>query len=485
MSSLTDNPILLSPQPGEGTGLRDVLRIALPASLSMLGPMLLRFVDAIMVSRLPGATGPACLDAQGVAAMTAFSVESFFVGLISVLNSFVGQNLGAGRSDRCGRYAWTALWACFVPAACAASLSLAAGPIFRLYGHSPELYWREVMYFRYMMVAQFLTLPGTVLETFFFGVQRAGIVFVVMVVSNLVNLLMNYLLVYGSWGFPRLELEGSALASIIAWGVRLAMLLGMFLSPKIARDFGTRKSRRPEGQCLRDLLRVGWPAGVAFLNDVLPWTIFQNYIVALFGEAHLGATAHRVPVHPALVHAGGRHRGGRHRHRGAVHGHGPARPRAARHALGAANRAGLHGCLRAGVRPLRRAARAVLHPESSPRSRRTAASAALREQIIGIGGKVMICAAFFQLFDAVGIVFSSALRGAGDTRWPMAVLVTLSWTMVAGGGYAMARAFPQMGSIAPWLSCSAYVVVLGTAMAWRFEQGKWAKISLVRETQSE
>jgi multidrug resistance protein, MATE family len=113
----------------------------------------------------------------------------------------------------------------------------------------------------------------------------------------------------------------------------------------------------------------------------------------------------------------------------------------------------------------------------------TAASAALREQIISIGGKVMICAAFFQLFDAVGIVYSSALRGAGDTRWPMIVLVTLSWSMVAGGAYEMTRLAPQLGSIGPWLACSAYVVVLGSAMAWRFERGAWAKISLVAKTE--
>ncbi len=70
------------------------------------------------------------------------------------------------------------------------------------------------------------------------------------------------------------------------------------------------------------------------------------------------------------------------------------------------------------------------------------ASAVLRAQTVEIGWKVMICAAVFQLFDAVGIVYSGALRGAGDTRWPMVALVILSWSLVVGGGYTMAFALP-------------------------------------------
>jgi MATE family multidrug resistance protein len=475
--------LLLSPSNVEaGAGLRQVFQIALPASLSMLGPMLIRFVDAIMVSRLGGHTGPWCLDAQGVAAMTAFSVESFFVGLISVLNTFVGQNLGAGRLDRCGRYAWTALWACLLPAAAEASLAFFAGPIFRLYGHAPHLYWREVMYFRYMMVAAFLTLPGAVLETFFFGVQRAGIVFLVMLVSNVVNLVANYLLVYGTFGFPRMELEGSAIASVIAWTVRLAMLLAMFLSPKIARQFGTRKTMRPDGGCIRDLLRVGWPAGVSFFNDVFPWTIFQNVIVAFFGEAHLAATAiafRYIPLSfmPAVgIGAAATAIVGRFM--------GMGRPDLARRSAHQALRLALvYMGLCALVMGLfgEQLVRFFIHV--IPTAGGEQESAALREQIIVIGGKVMICAAFFQLFDAVGIVFSSALRGAGDTRWPMAVVVVLSWGFVAGGGFAMTRIAPSLGSIGPWLACSAYVVVLGAAMAWRFERGRWAKIRLVGDEQ--
>lgn len=471
-------PVPLS-APEDGSGLRDVLRLALPAALTMLGPMLIRFVDALMVSRLEGLAGPRCLNAQGVAAMTAFSAESLFIGLISVLNTFVGQNLGAGRLERCGRYAWSALWASLVPAAALASLALFAGPIFRLYGHPAYLHSLEVLYFRYMAVAAFLTLPGSVLETFFFGIQRPGIVFIVSLVSNGVNVVVGYGLIFGAWGLPRMELEGAAIGAVAAWAVRLVILLAVFLSPGIARQFGTRRSVRPDAGCVKDLLRVGWPAGVALFNDIVPWTIFQNAIVAFFGEAHLAATtiAFRyiplsfmpaVGIGVATTALTGRFIG---------MGRADLARRSTHNALRLAMiYMGLCG-LAMGFfgEPM---VRFFITLDASSAGQQ-ASTAALREQIIGVGRWVMVCAAVFQLFDAVGIVYSGALRGAGDTRWPMVVLVTLSWTLVVGGGYAMAWAAPSLGSIGPWMACSVYVVALGAAMAWRFETGQWEKIRLL------
>jgi MATE family multidrug resistance protein len=101
------------------------------------------------------------------------------------------------------------------------------------------------------------------------------------------------------------------------------------------------------------------------------------------------------------------------------------------------------------------------------------------EVIVGIGAKVLVCAAVFQLFDAIGIVYIGALRGAGDTRWPMVVTMALSWGLVIGGGVAAVLLLPQLTSLGPWIAASLYVVVLGGVMGWRFEGGAWRKIDLL------
>jgi len=102
------------------------------------------------------------------------------------------------------------------------------------------------------------------------------------------------------------------------------------------------------------------------------------------------------------------------------------------------------------------------------------------DEIVRIGARIMICAAVFQLSDAVGIVYIGALRGSGDTKWPMLVTVVLSWSILVGGGIATVLLLPQLESLGPWIAASVYVIVMGAAMAWRFESGAWRKIDLLR-----
>jgi Na+-driven multidrug efflux pump len=60
----------------------------------------------------------------------------------------------------------------------------------------------------------------------------------------------------------------------------------------------------------------------------------------------------------------------------------------------------------------------------------------------------------------------------------MVVTLLLSWSVILGLGSALVFFLPQWGSLGPWIAASAYVVLLGLAMAWRFEKGKWRSIDL-------
>ena len=66
------------------------------------------------------------------------------------------------------------------------------------------------------------------------------------------------------------------------------------------------------------------------------------------------------------------------------------------------------------------------------------------EEIIAVGGKLMICAAVFQTADAFGIAYTGALRGAGDTVWPGMVTVVYSWGFIVIGGWSMAVLWPAL-----------------------------------------
>ncbi len=456
------------------SGMGEVLRLSWPASLSMLNSQLMRFVDGLMVSFI----GPLPFGAQMVAGLSAFVPESFATGLLSIVNTYVSQNLGAKRFDQCGRYAWGGVLLAILGCLLIAPLALLARPIFQWLDQPAEMIDLEVMYFHYMVAAVFLTLTARPLEQFFYGVHRPMVVLVTSLIAHANNIVMGYILIFGAFGAPKMGLEGSAIATVASWSIHLAILAVMFLSVKVHEQYKTRQMSVKLSH-LVDILRVGWPAGVEFFSDVLPWSVMLSVLVGRFGPEHIAASSAAMRWMPlsfmpavgigvattALV---GKYIGA-------------GRPELSKRRTHAAVLLALiymgicalvFWFLRGPMISL--FVNVVPGGEVSPEQARQMSS-----EIIHIGGWVLTCAAVFQLFDAVGIVFVGALRGAGDTLWPMVCTVTLSWGFIFGGGYLMVTYLPQLTSVGPWIAASLYVIVLGVTMAIRFERGRWKNINLL------
>ncbi len=436
----------------------------------MLGRTLTQFIDSMMVSRL----GPITITAQSIGGLVAFVPESFSIGALGVVNTFVSQNLGAGRLKRCGQYAWAGLAIAAVLAAIIYPLAIFAGPLFALIGHEPAVQTGEVLYFRYMILSVPVTMSIRVLEAFFYGLHRPTVVFTASIIANLFNIAGNYVLIFGKFGFPAMGLEGAAIATVASWGLQLAILLAVFLRPEMHRLYGTRHIRAARlRQCL-GILRIGWPAGIRFFVDIFTWSIFTTILIGRFGTEHLAAATIAVRymtlsfmpaigISLATTALVGRYIG-------------QGRPDLARRRAHTALRVAMvymGACATAfwiWREPMIRMFLAV-----SP----TAADGLDLDMIVSIGGRIMICAAIFQLFDAIGITFSGALRGAGDTLRPMIFSIVLNLVILIGGGYLMVKYFPQLESIGPYIAATVYVIVLGIMMAWRFEGGAWRKIDLL------
>ena len=91
----------------------------------------------------------------------------------------------------------------------------------------------------------------------------------------------------------------------------------------------------------------------------------------------------------------------------------------------------------------------------------------------------MICAAFFQLFDAVGITYSCSLRGAGDTFIPSVFFIVSNWVILVGGGWLMVTFYPGLGSLGPWLAASGLIMLTGVFLWWRWHGRAWMRINLL------
>ncbi len=458
---------------------REVWAQAWPTVITMLSYTLMQFVDSLMVSRL----GPLAVAAQGDGGIWAFAPQSFLMGFISLVNTYVSQNVGAGRRDAVARYAWSGLWLAWASwLLVMVPWGLAMPWAFARVGHSPDLVRLESQYGQILAFGAVANLSGKAMSNLFFGLQRPRLITVAAIVGNVVNLSLNYALVFGAEGLPgwpgvpfapRLGVAGSAIATVCGTLVEAALPLSVFLVGPLARELGTRAAWRPRWREIRDLLRRGWPVSIQFGNEIICWAIFMTVLVGHFGELHLTAGwstlrymhlsfMPAVGFSVATTALAGRYIGA-------------GRPDLAANrvhwAMGMAM-AYMTACGLA-MALFRSSLVGVFVSDGDPD---------VVAQVISIGSRLMICAAVFQTFDAVGIVYTGALRGAGDTLVPGVATIALSWSLIVGVGAWLAWNRPEWASVGPWVGASVYIVVYGLWMAARFERGAWRRIRLLEPT---
>jgi MATE family multidrug resistance protein len=420
--------------------------------------------------------GPSVFAGQSVGGLVAFLPESFAIGALSVVNTFVSQNLGARRDRRCGQYAWSG--AIMVAAFMVLVLPLAAfgRQIFAAIGHSPAVQTNEVLYFRYMILSMPVTLSISVLEQFFYGIHRPRVVFAAAIAANALNIVGDYVLIFGKLGLPALGLRGAAIATMSCWGVQLTILASVFLSGRMHARYATRNARAARLWQCKDIVRIGWPAGLNFIIDIACWNVFTVFLVGRFGTGQLAAAnvAARyislsfmpaVGISVAATALVGRYVG-----EGRLH---LARLRVRTAAVAAVIYMGVCGAAFLAFR------HNLIGAFVNIGDQRAAAEGIDLSSIVTYGGRIMVCAAVFQMFDAIGIVYTGALRGAGDTRWPLVVSGVMAVVMLVGGATAMVLLLPQLQSLGPYLAATAYIIALGGVMFWRFRSGTWEKIDLL------
>jgi MATE family multidrug resistance protein len=340
----------------------------------------------------------------------------------------------------------------------------------------------ETAYAQILLGAGVVTVGAKALANFFFGLQRPKVVTAAAIAGNVANVLANYIFIYGERGLPELGLPGvpgmpgfgvvgAAIGTAIGSTVEALVPLAMFLSRRLDAAYAIRRAWRPDLPAIRDIIRLGWAAGLQFGNEMVCWAIFMTVLAGGFGSAHMtaGWAAMRfvhmsfmpaVGLSTAATSLGGKHMGDR------------DLGRAARSAHAAVFIAVVWMTVCAVVFVVfRNELTAVFIDDGAPPD--------LAAQIRRIGAEIFICAAIFQTLDAIGIVYTGALRGAGDTVFPGVLTVALSWTVIVGGGYAMVRFLPQLEATGPWLAATAYIAILGVVLAIRFERGGWKRLHIL------
>jgi len=446
---------------GRPASLGRVLALSGPMIVATVSHTVMQFVDFAMVSQL----GTAAQAAVSPAGMAVFLPIALGIGTMTAVNTFASQALGRGRLSECSAYAWQAVWVALAGGLLPVPLALGAVPFWRWVGHEAPLQPLEVAYSQVLLLSVLPAMLAHALSNFFNGIHRPMVMMIAALASNALNVLFNWLLIFGHWGLPRLEIAGAAWGTVLGRWSAVAILAGAFLSPRVHARFASRATWRPVGRKLIGFLRVGIPAGAQHIGELSAWTVWTLWLVGQFGKVAQAASnvamqfVHlsfmpAIGLGIALTALVGRAIGAGDREH-AVH--------YTRQALALAM--GYMGLVGASYVVFGRALMGWLSDQP---------------EVIGLGVQILWLAAAFQLFDALGIVHSFALRGAGDTFWPAVYMVGLSWLLNVGGGIIITRTLPQLGVIGPWIMGTSCVILVGLSMWLRFAAGAWRRIDIFK-----
>ncbi len=440
--------------------LGQVLWLSFPIIITMGSHTLMQFVDTLFLAHY----GVAELAASSPAGLTFFTAGSFMLGLISCNNTFVSQSLGRGQSHECVRYTVHALALGIAAQVLMIPIIIYAPALFHLYGHSAQIQPLEVSYFRALswriggmsIVAAF--------STFFQATDRPGLPMITGIIGNVLNVIGDYALIFGHWGFPRWGIFGAGYVTTWATWFEAVFLFIVFIHPRMQAQFRPRDWAPFEMKKIVQFLRIGVAAGLTYALDLGSWAIFIAAVVGRLGENVLaGNNAATQIMSLSFMPAIGLNIGvtalvGRHIGMGDIHG-------AKRRAYVSMAAAACYMTFMALLFLIFRRPLIELFSKDP--------------EVVHAGMIILGYVALFQMADAIGILSSGALKGAGDTNFPVIAQGVLAWGFFLPVVFYLGRA-SVWGIHGAWLAATVYIWLYDIVLFVRFRGEKWRKIDIFR-----
>lgn len=444
-------------------GGRDVLRLALPLVLSSLSWTILTFVDRMFLTWW----SEEALAASFPAAMLWWTLLCCPLGICMYAGVFVSQYFGAGQVSRIGPIVWQAVWIGVFATPLTMVPIFFADAIFAAAGHSESVRSQEVIYFRILCYSIGAMLVSHAMSTFFSGQGKTWVVMLVDCGTVLVNIVLDYLWIFGHAGFPAMGVAGGAWATFAAIGFKAAVFTALLALPANRRRCGSWNWAFRPALCRR-LLRFGGPAGLQMLLEVAGFTAFV-FLVGRLGQRELAASNLAFNVSSLAFMP--------------VFGLATAVSILVGQQLGhnqpdlAARSTWTSLVLATGymafVSMLYVAVPDLFLYGFFSGSRESASN----QEIRAIAIVLLRYVAAYNLFDAANMVFVNAVKGAGDTRFVFGVSLLMALLLAAGTW--LIHELLGAGLHASWMLITVWVWALGGIYLARFLRGAWRTMRVI------
>ncbi len=450
----------------EESGYREVLVISVPLILSTGAWSVLLFFDRMFLAWY----SPEAIAAAMPSGMTSFAMLCFFIGTAAYVNTFVAQYYGAAEENKIGAIVWQGIYFSTLSLLIIIPAYFLASYFFAFVGHAPEVQVQETLYFKILMYSAMFMVLNNALGSFFSGLGKTLVVMWVSLIITVINVGLDYMLIFGNFGFPEMGIRGAATASNIAVISGAFIYLYLIFQNKYRKRFNLISSWKFKRSLFNRLIYFGAPNGIRLFIDMSAFTAFLMFVGTL--GTHEGVTTNIAFNIEALaflpmvgmmigvaVLVGQRL--------------GENKPKLAEKAAWSAIHLTLvfFGFLAVLYLTV---PKVFIYPFTL--------QGGLAELNNSVETIVILLrfVAFFCLFDAVFLVFLGALEGAGDTHFIMKMSIVISIFLLVVPCYLYIRFFDatQFGL---WWIITINVMIYCAVFYWRFKTGPWKSMRVIND----
>jgi MATE family multidrug resistance protein len=424
--------------------------LAYPVMLSMLGQVMTGVADSVMV----GWTGAVPLAASSFA-NTFFSVPLFFgVGVSYAITPLVAESEGARNTKSVVEILKHGTLINVITGMFLVAIIIGVEPFMHWMGQPKEVVALAVPYLTIIGASILPTMVFQTYRQFAEGLQRTRVAMIIVIGANLLNIVLNYVLIFGKLGFPVMGLNGAGWATLIS---KIVMALCMMLYVYYGRRYQSYQKGFSFGHYSRPLfskmLHIGIPAGSQFIFEAGAFG-FSAIMMGWLGTIPLAA--HQIAINLATISYM------------TTSGLGAAATIRVGTFLGQRDKRNLRGSAftMIGMAIALMTGWALLFifgKDFLP-------SLYINDlEVIQFTSTLLIIAAFFQLSDGVQVVTAGALRGLQDVKIPSLLIFVAYWIIALPLGYVFAFKL-GWGANGIWIGLLTGLTLTATAVVIRFDR---------------
>lgn len=436
--------------------LKDITNMALPAMAETVLVSIISSVDSMMVSSL----GAAAIAAVGITDQPRMIVLTAINSLNAAVSTIVARRKGQDDSEAANRCLKQALMICLVLVLLAGSLSfIFARPLLLFAGAQSDVIDMAVIYFRIILIGVFFTALSLTITASQRGSGNTRISMVTNMTANIVNVIFNYLLIGGNFGFPRLGIAGAALATTIGNFTAFCLAVYSVTRPGGFLHLRIREKWSFDRETLKSILHIG---SGTIMEQVCNRIGFFTNAKLIAGLGTVPYATHLICMH--VINLSFSIGDGLSMASSSLVGQnlGKERPDLSR----------VYGKMTQRIALCLSVCLSVIFLTFKEPIIRLFSS---DPEVLELGDKLMYFTAVICLVQISQVIFSGCLRGAGDTHYT--AMVSLISIMILRPSLTWFLSYPlAWGVIGAWTAFLVDQIVRLSFTYVRFSSGKWSQI---------